>query len=80
MYKSGFYKQKKLSNNIKSINKLIIKLKQRFDLINGEIIAGNNNDDNFKEIYNVIFKLTNLGALNLSEGRKYYKELVKQYK
>lgn len=80
MYKSGFYKQKKLSNNIKSINKLIIKLKQRFDLINGEIIAGNNNDDNFKEIYSVIFKLTNLGALNLSEGRKYYKELVKQYK
>jgi len=76
MYRSGFYKENKTTDNKQAIERL----KKRFELVNGEIMAGNNNDDNFKEIYKLLFKLSNLGALNLSMARKYYKDISKMYR
>ena len=76
MYKSGFYKEGKTKLDTKNVIK---RLKSRLALVEGEIKAGNDNTDNFKELYSILFKLCNLGAVSLSEGRKYYKEIVKQY-
>lgn len=74
LYKSGFYKE------IPTNNKIIInKLKDRLKLVEGTIKAGNNNTDNFKELYDIIFKMTNLGVITLSAGRTYYKEIKKEY-
>jgi hypothetical protein len=74
MYKSGFYKETPTNNKI-----VIKKLKDRLQLVEGEIKAGNNNTDNFKELYDIIFKMTNLGVISLSAGRSYYKEIKKEY-
>ena len=74
MYKSGFYKET-TSNN----KKIIQKLKDRLQLVEGEIKAGNNNEDNFKELYQIIFNMTNLGVISLSNGRSYYKQIKKEY-
>lgn len=74
MYKSGFYKETTTNNK-----KIIQKLKDRLQLVEGEIKAGNNNDDNFKELYQIIFKMTNLGVISLSNGRSYYKQIKKEY-
>ena len=76
MYKSGFYKEGKTKVDSKNVIK---RLKERLVLVEGEIKAGNDNKDNFKELYSIVFKLSNLGAVSLSAGRKYYKELVKEY-
>jgi hypothetical protein len=74
MYKSGFYKETPINNK-----NIIKKLKERLQLVEGEIKAGNNNTDNFKELYEIIFKMTNLGVISLSAGRNYYKEIKKEY-
>lgn len=74
MYKSGFYKETTTNNK-----KIIQKLKDRLQLVEGEIKAGNNNEDNFKELYQIIFKMTNLGVISLSNGRSYYKQIKKEY-
>jgi len=76
MYKSGFYKETPIPINNKNIIK---KLKERLQLVEGTIKAGNNNTDNFKELYEIIFKMTNLGVISLSAGRNYYKEIKKEY-
>ncbi len=76
MYKSGFYTEGKTKVDSKNVIK---RLKERLVLVEGEIKAGNDNKDNFKELYGIVFKLSNLGAVSLSEGRKYHKELVKEY-
>ena len=36
-------------------------------------------NDNFKELYQIIFKMTNLGVISLSNGRSYYKQIKKEY-
>jgi hypothetical protein len=74
MYKSGFYKETPTNNK-----NIIKKLKERLQLVEGTIKAGNNNTDNFKELYEIIFKMTNLGVISLSAGRNYYKEIKKEY-
>jgi hypothetical protein len=74
MYKSGFYKETTTNNK-----KIIQKLKDRLQLVEGTIKAGNNNEDNFKELYQIIFKMTNLGVISLSNGRSYYKQIKKEY-
>jgi hypothetical protein len=61
------------------IKKTIKTLKNRLQLIEGQIQAGNNNDDLKKELYDVVFKLSNLGAIAISSARKYYNETLKLY-
>jgi hypothetical protein len=61
------------------IKNTIKTLKNRLQLIEGQIVAGNNNDDLKKELYDVIFKLSNIGAIAISSARKYYNETLKLY-
>jgi hypothetical protein len=61
------------------IKNTIKTLKNRLQLIEGEIVAGNNNDILKKDLYDVVFKLSNIGAIAISSARKYYNETLKLY-
>jgi len=61
------------------IKKTIKTLKNRFQLIEGQIVAGNNNDDLKKQLYDVVFKLSHIGAISISAARKYYNDTLKLY-
>jgi hypothetical protein len=61
------------------IKKTIKALKDRLTLVEGEIVAGNDNEELKKELYDVVFKLANVGAISISSARKYYKDTLKLY-
>lgn len=61
-----------IQNTVKTI-------KNRLQLIEGQIQAGNNNNDLKKELYSIIFQLANIGAISISSARKYYNDTVKTY-
>lgn len=70
--KAGLTKKYNIDNT-----KAIKLLKARLELVEGEILAGNTNEEIKKELYDIVFKLANLGATSLSNSRKYYKDVVK---
>ena len=72
MNKSGLKKKYNIDNS-----KSIKALKDRLELVEGEMLAGNTNNDIQKELYDIVFKLANLGATTLSSARKYYKNTSK---
>jgi hypothetical protein len=72
MKKAGLTKKYNIDNT-----KAIKLLKDRLELVEGEILAGNTNEEIKKELYDIVFKLANIGATNLSSSRKYYKDVVK---
>ncbi len=51
-------------------------LKHRLNLLEGEINAGNNNDDIKKELHQTVHKLIGMGALNHNIGRVYLNDLI----
>ena len=71
----GLYKSDYDNTKQQSVNKL----KARLELVVGEIEAGNNNEQLNKELYELLFKLVNLGGLTISAARNYYKSIVKEY-
>ena len=72
MKKAGLNKKYNIDNT-----KAIKLLKDRLELVEGQILAGNTNEEIKKELYDIVFKLANIGATNLSSSRKYYKDTVK---
>lgn len=61
------------------IKNTVKNIKNRLQLIEGQIQAGNNNNDLKKELYSIIFQLANIGAISISSARKYYNDTVKTY-
>jgi len=61
------------------IKKSISVLKKKLELIEGEIQAGNNNLELKKQLYDVVFKLSNIGVISISSARKYYNDTIKLY-
>jgi hypothetical protein len=55
-------------------NKSIERLKQRLQLVGGEIQAGNNNDMIKKELRDIVFKLSHLGAITKNSALDYLKQ------
>jgi hypothetical protein len=72
--KAGLTKKYNIDNT-----KTIKTLKDRLTLVEGEIVAGNDNEELKKELYDVVFKLANVGAISISSARKYYKDTLKLY-
>ena len=70
--KAGLKKKFNIDNT-----KTIQTLKNRLELLEGQIKAGNTNQTLKKELYDVVFKMANLGVVTLSSARKYYKEITK---
>lgn len=75
IFLSGTHK-KKIFN---TINNTINDLKERLQLVEGEIIAGNDNDEIKKELYHLLHKLANFGVITKSTAKKRYKEFVDNY-
>jgi hypothetical protein len=49
-------------------------LKEQFKVIEGQIMAGNDNPEVLKELKDVLLKLNHLGAISLSGIKKYLKQ------
>ncbi len=75
LYVSGLHK----TNHYKSSSDTVDKLKKRFQLVEGQIRAGNDNDTVLKEFYDLLFKMSNLGIISKSGARQHYKSILKQY-
>jgi len=75
MVLSGLHKEQPSHN----IGGSIQKIKHRLDLVEGEIEAGNNNPELLKELYDLLMRLGSIGAITLSEAKKHYLEIKKQF-
>jgi hypothetical protein len=54
-------------------------LKKDYEILIGEIEAGNNNDLLKKKLYNLLMKMVHFGALSQIQARKHYKEILKSH-
>lgn len=54
-------------------------LKKDYEILVGEIEAGNNNEILKKKLYNLLMKMVHFGALSQIQAIKHYKEIVKSY-
>lgn len=75
LYISGIHKD--THNNTTELT--IENLKKRLSLLEGEIEAGNNNQQNLKELYEILFKLSNLKVISNNQARKHYNDIKNQF-
>ena len=54
-------------------------LKKDYEILIGEIEAGNNNDLLKKKLYNLLMRMVHFGALSQIQARKHYKEILKSH-
>ena len=59
---------------VTDVGKSLAGLKKQFKIIEGEIIAGNNNPEVLKELKDVLLKLNHLGAISLAAIKTYLKQ------
>jgi len=62
-------------SNTNSLNQL----KKDYEILIGEIEAGNNNELLKKKLYSLLMKFVHFGALSQQQARKHYKEIVNDY-
>ena len=62
-------------SNINSLNQL----KKEYEILIGEIEAGNNNELLKKKLYTLLMKFVHFGALSQLQARKQYKEIIKDF-
>ena len=58
-----------------TIDKTIEKMKERFQILEGELDAGNNNELIYKELNSLIYKMAHIGVISQNEAKRYLKEL-----
>lgn len=68
---------KKVVTNTKETT--ISELKKRLEIIEGEIEAGNTNNDIKNNLSDVLFKLVNLGSLTMSQATKHWNSMLDTY-
>ena len=59
---------------ITNTNETISGLKEKYQVVEGEILAGNDNPELLEELKEVLLKLNHLGAISPSEIKKYLKQ------
>jgi hypothetical protein len=70
----------KLSKDVaSSSDQTIEKLKNRFQLIDGQIQAGNNNPELLHELYQLLQKMVNFNLISASEFKRYFKQVEKKF-
>jgi len=72
---SGLHKKHKTGGATQSIEKV----KHDYKIIIGEIESGNNGSEIKKKLYEVLYSLAHLGAINKGQAQKQYKEIVKAF-
>ena len=75
LHVSGLHKK----NISGSASNTIKKIKEKLELTEGEIEAGNNNPELKKQLYDLLFKLVNFDVITDGQARKHYKEIVNNY-
>jgi len=68
-----------LNNNIPYDNKVVDNLKNRMDILTGEIQSGNDNIDLLKEIRMILFKLTQIKCISKRNADNHYKQIEKLF-
>lgn len=74
LYVSGLSKEHYNTGDVE-----INRLKNRLELVQGEIEAGNNNEKNYKEMYDILMLLVSLNAVGINDARKHLKDIKKNY-
>lgn len=69
IYQAGLHKK-----FIINTNESLAELKNQHKIIEGEILAGNNNPELLKELNNVLMKIYHLGAISIPAIKKYLKQ------
>lgn len=74
---AGLEKRKILGSG--SSNTTIKNLKERLNIIEGEIEAGNNNEVLKNELYDILFKLVHFNVISEVQARKHFKNIKNNY-
>ena len=69
IYQAGLHKKFNVNTN-----ESLTGLKEKHKIIEGEILAGNNNPELVKELKNVLLKIHHLGAISIPAIQKYLKQ------
>ena len=69
MYMAGLHKKFKTNTD-----ETLSTVKERFKIVEGEILAGNNNPEVMKELKSILLKLYHLNAISIYAIRKYLKQ------
>jgi len=72
---SGLHKKHNTGGSTQSIEKV----KHDYKIIIGEIESGNNGSEIKKKLYEILYSLAHLGAINKGQAQKQYKEIVKTF-
>jgi hypothetical protein len=72
---SGLHKKHNTGGSTQSIEKV----KHDYKIIIGEIESGNNGSEIKKKLYEILYSLAHLGAINKGQAQKQYKEIVKSF-
>ena len=74
MYMSGGHKHHETT-----LDKTTHEMKERLDLIEGELDAGNNNPMLIKELHALLHRMARTGLITMNNAAKHYKELKDYY-
>ena len=69
IYQAGLHKKFNVNTN-----ESLTGLKEKHKIIEGEILAGNNNPELVKELKNVLLKIHHFGAISIPAIQKYLKQ------
>ena len=69
LYQAGLHKKYLINTN-----ETLTELKDKHKIIEGEILAGNNNPELLKELNNILMKIYHLGAISIPAIKKYLKQ------
>ena len=74
MYMSGIHK-----SNDNTIDDTSHKMKHRLQLIEGELEAGNNNDEIRLELHSLLHKMAHIGIITINQAATHYKNIKEMY-
>lgn len=74
MYISGLHKDK-ISDDFINLKSIEEKLKEKFQLLEGEILAGNNNPLLLKDMKETLNKMVSINLISLKNATDYYKNI-----
>jgi hypothetical protein len=75
LYLSGSHK----SVDIHTRDTTIEKLKEKLQVVEGEISSGNNNEKLLNELLDILNKLSHLGVITRPQANKHFKQIQKDY-
>lgn len=60
-------------------DKTLEKLKERLQLVEGQISAGNNNEELLVELYELLYKISDFGAISKKQAKEHFNQIKNAY-